>query len=538
MRRSPIQLGLVALASLGCVFAPARGEQPGSLRAAAELAPADTSVFAAVRTPMELMRTPTGEAVGRTLASFGLNETHFAFERMARELGFNGEHAARALLSERVTLVGRPAADETMHWVVETEVSREAVERIRQRLRPAPRKVASGRAILALERGRYHLAVFDRGERSVVVIAEAEADDLLLDIVRAQSRSPRNRGASDSLATSDVFRVIERLDAATDAFVFARDPSCERSWVGLSARVDERGAALEMMVQSPTLTPEDGPFRAWSHHQFDRLKDGAILAVLDRTNEEVLTLLIGDGNERAGLLPWDLPPQVAALGAQRLAMAVYPGGPVAPIELALALETDDVEAMSAVLEPVLPALVGRADASGRDASALPLRAMRTSPATGGPWSFLGWKRAPSVAWNYRVDAACNPGQQTGWWTIGLGPSSVERLSDAVSCTNEPREDESRVLRLPLLTVGVIRPTAFSREFRLGERAPEAAAVLEQIESLTWRGVRMRSDLALIQGELRLSDERVLAEEPSDDAGAASEGRVQTIEARTGRGGGR
>ncbi|MFT5423923.1 MAG: hypothetical protein ACI89L_001715 [Phycisphaerales bacterium] len=131
--------------------------------------PAGLTWLVQIERPATQIESEQGRSLAAAVAQTELmTQTSKAWSRLARTLG--GEHDALGLLGDRAQFiagsrsVGQP-------WAVSLEIDADHRRRLLARLKAFPRLHRDRRPISELEDGRYLLAVFDRGERAVVLLA-------------------------------------------------------------------------------------------------------------------------------------------------------------------------------------------------------------------------------------------------------------------------------------------------------------------------------------------------------------------------------
>ena len=263
-------------------------------------------------------------AAGRGLASMiadgGLMpETAEAWRGLATTREWSSEEAFDELLGRRFTLVMRglqsPAEAE---WAVLTEVSAATERRLRQRLQAAPRGSASGLAVLAVEDGRYELAI-GRGvpvdvdslpegvaPTVTVLLAPGGRSELFLEL--APSLVTRS-----GLATPPVPWRAGQRERDCDVVVMLREPAKGES----AARTLTLAATLERdgwdarVVCSPGLIWDSAerPVKPWSDAPVREFERDALVAVMS---------VSGSGLPAQGGLLSGLATPLAAFGLERL----------------------------------------------------------------------------------------------------------------------------------------------------------------------------------------------------------------------------
>lgn len=132
----------------------------GAVEAAAEL-PDDVDLVLVIDNASELRETPVGQSVRRFLAEAGgLDELTKAWTSLSQEIGWSEDVAFDRLFGRRVVLVSRTVGegDAARVWAVLSDVSVETEQRLKEKLRAAPRSIDAGHQILSVENGQYELA--------------------------------------------------------------------------------------------------------------------------------------------------------------------------------------------------------------------------------------------------------------------------------------------------------------------------------------------------------------------------------------------
>jgi hypothetical protein len=439
-----------------------------------------------------------------------------AWGELADALGATGEAAFDDLLGGRVVYLKRNPDDAPSSWALMSRVSPRTAERLRDRLRAAPRDILGGRPVLTIDGGRLSLLLGPEEDgRRVLLIGPGTARSLFDELGRTLDRGPER-----ALADTERFARVARLGRRGDAFLLAR-AAAEGGpvWVAALADVKPERIDTSFLVSLPSLVDRADSVRTWSRETFDELADDAFVLVLDLND-------VGDGSSAMpGLgLPFTLPDEVCSLMSDRLALLVRPGAD-APIELALAVETLDINDMAGPADALVEGLVRRMP--GGDGLGDRVAALRSTPASAirtvdlgralPALDEFGWEAGPWLSWRGRkTDEPCDPGQAPGWWTVGVGTRAVDELSEAVA-----RNPEG--VSLPWLSLGVVRPGATLRALeRAGVPSPDALAPLARVREIAWEALRMSEGVVVGLGRVELeSGAWAPAPEPGADADAVA-----------------
>lgn len=511
---------LVTLASmlwLAPVCAQARED---GLTHALRAVPADADFCLAVRDGASLRRTVPGRFIRDAFETFApRNEATrdaSTFATVVRSLGLESEDDPfDRLLGTSFVFVMRRADDGELGWALRSDVSKNTFAILRRELAPAPREVVNGRTLYSVEDGRFRMFVDRSEEGATLTIAPADSDALLREMLRA--------AGDESLTRRGVFPGSDTLLDEADALCYAdlsalSDEPDDRgpAWVGLTANVHDTQVAITALVRAPDLAgPADMPFRPWPARWFNELEPNAIALAFDRTNSEMLELVLGAPDEgRKGILPWQLPAEVSVFASHRAAAYVRArkgGG----LDMALAMETDDVRALANAIDNAMPELLA---CDERTYVGLPVSAVRTCDVDA-VTPLIGDRGQAQLAWNFRIAGDCNEDQESGWWAVGLGPSAVSALGRALSL--EPLVPEEQ--QLPLISKGVVRPSLLISAARdAGLDFGVEGALVARIHEVSWDEVFAGSDMGLAAITLSFHDDRgSLAGRPVDDEAPAA-----------------
>ena len=437
-----------------------------------------------------------------------------AWTDFAAELGWTTTQAFDALLGSRVTLVLRGVTPTgAAEWALVSEVTSDAERRLVAALRPAPRGTAGGLTVLAIERGKYELAIARGGwregaERPAVILLAPAEDRALFDELVPTLSAPR---AGDPDA--DDAAVTIRRPAAP---AFEGGPA-RTSTITLTARLDADGTGWTCRLLGDARSV--APVTPWSTAAFEGLQGGGLVTVMGVLGAPPLSEL----GEWFGVPGITLP--AGSLVGQRVALVVrgareHPLAPglasgavrlaahrhAAPSALAvtIAVEARDIPSLIPTADTVSASLVpflngerfAPLPAVEFDAGLLErsVRAVELTPGKGSLAS--GFGASPVFTWAFGRSCASFaqlagvktglPEGSPGWWVMSLAPAEAART---ITPTETVRDLLSREMPDPLqmqrLSVGVIRPADLESAPGV---PPELSAALRGgrwVESVRW-----------------------------------------------------
>lgn len=162
--------------------------QPDDPWALLQALPARVDAAVVVDRAADQLDAPPGRALSRLVDDTGMfAETTRAWRELAGALQLDDARALHALLGQRLTVIvdfespAFPMVLPTARWALVTEVDQATAARLRESLNASPRALKSGVPVLAVENGRFELAVVRRRGASggTLVLAPASAGSLL-----------------------------------------------------------------------------------------------------------------------------------------------------------------------------------------------------------------------------------------------------------------------------------------------------------------------------------------------------------------------
>jgi hypothetical protein len=478
--------------------------------------PATVDAVLVLKDAARQRRSEAGQALASLLGESGLmSRTAQAWEDLARTLDMEPEAAFDAILGSRVTVVlDGVAPGKAARWAMISEVRAETEERLRKRLRPAPRGLVDGQVVLAVENGRYELATARAaGDGRARLLLAPSGSEALFDAVMpvlAGRMCEHPLGATEAMSKAEAI-------GAGDVFLIVRVPATRAAADGADAQyivlsADQRGMGWDARcVASPgaLLGSDPGVLPAWSDAVFRGIQTGAMAAVMGPAAQPIplisaqtpvpaamVTALLGQAPETVG---------------DRWALVVRDesskAAPARGLSVTAAIQTKDTAAMATACERLLRAGAGdKGEAAGTTidrataeaAKAIPLDtrfAELTRPLLGRDPA-LSWSCGPRVgsgqAAHSGVQGVAAPASKPGWCTVSIGPgesapgkSTAAAVADGLAGAEEHGTVRSRV------SIGVVRPALLERALR-GMNLEQAAAIggFRHVESIQWDAWRM------------------------------------------------
>lgn len=459
-----------------------------------------------------------GSEPGRALAAAVREARSFAdlvkaWDGLARTLEWTGDRTFEALLGRRAALA-MSGLETRFQWVLTSAIDAAASQRLRDRLKPAPRGLVAGRVVLAVEDGGYELALTpgpaDMPGAVTLVLAPARHSGLFDQVVRAATGGgePLLAGspafaAAANVGVGDVFILHHR-----DLLAGRKDPLRRAHYLLASARLNKSGWSATLRASPGVLMDREKTRNVapWPGPVMERLSQGAVLLALGLGPAEATRVLRLDALAEA--LKRDT--ALSGLLAQRWMLGVWTGlcgdpGAHGAMTVAVAVDTPDVPALAVegdrvmtLLTPLLtaaPPAPGDTGFGGMFPSAVRTARSprRVSEGADAPVRALSWGYPPSpVPMPPGSDAGADP----GWWVVSLtvdggacaplggGETSlrwVRDLSSALRANPAVPGDKG------FLSMGLVRPGELAALLRAsGLDDTGALAPLRWLRSISWK----------------------------------------------------
>lgn len=509
-----------------------RAKEPVGAEAAVARLPRSAELIVVVDNAAEVRHAGLVQVVRSVLGP--MPELEKTWAGLSRDLGWAPDETFDRLLGTRVVLVARGVREggEADEWALISDISLGTDQRLVKRLEAAPKDIIAGYQLLAVEGGRYKLALHRRrgadGEMgSTAVLGPAEAPGLLAELISVVAEQ-----GPAAMAGTPACEAVLGMGPAS-AVLLQRDPG-PRGWedyTAVSLRRERAGLWVAgLAVRDAALREDLLRLPRTGSRAFEALAEGALAAAMEaRLPDEAG----GDGSRPVATLlrtlgvPHELRVQ---LGAEQAAVvrAVGPraeGGEAAQggVAVAMAMQVRDVAETAVLADRYLAALCGAVDPESGAAPqfggvapaalrVVPIspRAKMLRPLVGTAGGEMVWVIAPEHAG--KKDAG-----RGGWWVLGAGPSAdgsdasargtasvVRSLASCVAAGSGAEEPGAR----RWLTRGVVRPAALAAALP-GSVWPEMGAAVQTVGLLRWEA------LVTDEGEIRgrLAIERA---EPSRD----------------------
>lgn len=205
-------------------LAPALADPPPLLTQAARL-PETVDVVFAIDDAEAQRSSPAGKALETFLTNTGaLRHAQGPWNGLARLLEFDKDTFKR-LFGTRVWIVGESREG---RWAVISVIDEQTRDRLRAALKPAPRRLVGKLPVMAVENGRFELALAPiKGDKRWMLVLAKTEHRRLLDGIAGDLINPK---ADGKLGQVPEFMLAERNLGAGDAFLMIRvhaDPKGE-----------------------------------------------------------------------------------------------------------------------------------------------------------------------------------------------------------------------------------------------------------------------------------------------------------------------
>ncbi|MEO0715778.1 MAG: hypothetical protein AAFY58_02175 [Planctomycetota bacterium] len=396
---------LLTVAALALGSTAARASQPAGPVEAANPIPA-ANIVVALDSLTTLRQHRAGQTVARALREGALfAATERAWSELAATLDLENEAALDALLGRHAMLAIDHARDaatndasDTFRWALISEVTRDTEDRLRRQLRPVPRAMLAGRALLTLERGAYELTSLrpePGATHATIVLAPAGSRDWLATVVEALD-------AAKPTVEEPGLRVIVREGASLGTTFRAEAVPTDR---GVRIKIDRESQLRNSMNAMNRPMPDEAPIAQCS--------DGGAWGLLETLLRRIEPALGSAFTESARQI---------TTGSVALFIWESPLDDRPAIDIGLAVHVTDRVAAAAIGDAAMEAV---ADTLAGSRRRLPMiesftgafpdadRSIRTAVA-GNRWIEPGHA---SIAWRLRETEP--PDQPDTWWLAAV-----------------------------------------------------------------------------------------------------------------------
>lgn len=437
--RAIVIVGVLFVCAL-CPIAAARGDDPVGV--AASMVPRDVDTFVLVHDGAGLRRDLSGRTLdallklgsARPVLGDGTEESMIErWESFGRRLGLESDKAFDVLLGSNVYFVSR-GWGAGRSWALVSEVSKRTSRKLSKLLDAAPRRVVKGLGVLEIEQGSFWLATRPRKigeEDGWLLLIGPRLQPELFD----QLAETLGRARADSLASDRAFVRAAAMSDRAEIVCFSR-MNARNDWLVLTAEHDGRVVRGRVLARVSDIN--DGrPVPVWSRLAFDRIADGALLAVAGWD--------LGDPIDRWTSLPVraqrsliEGEPAAEAVIGPRYIGVVQPGEEQ-PFAMASAVETTDVPRLAKVTDDVIARLLARVgpeqevEPEALDYGGLAPTAMRSHGVPGLATPALAGllTENPRLSWRHVEGGSLNGQEGSGWWLVGLDEGAVAELARAI-----------------------------------------------------------------------------------------------------------
>jgi hypothetical protein len=440
---------LLVLAAVCLPPGAARAQPLPSVLDAAGAIPMDADLVLVIENASDLRSTAVAAAAAGLFGADGLlGDSRIAWRALAAELGWTEDEAFDRLLGRRVVLVARGIEKpDTSRWVLLSQVSMETDRRLKERLKAAPRGIAQGQQMLAIEQGRYELTSFRLAEKR----SKDREDDRAVTMLLAPA------GRSELLDAMLEQRVKKQvpLRPLRGEPVFAEASKLGEPEILLLARLGDRGVAgaawPDFAILSASRRIIAGEPMQWtvrvalrerarqqeliaaglsSDAAFNALSPASLLAVVQMAP---LATIFGHSlpfDDPLTNLPWPQRAMELFTGRQIIRVHAVTGeepGAVPGLACTLAMQATDGRALAEVLDPSIATFFAEVEraAGQRDDTTPPfpnfagtaphaMRSLGVELGNAGPLVGVTGSGL-SAAWTFPM---CRDGSRT-WWTLAM-----------------------------------------------------------------------------------------------------------------------
>jgi hypothetical protein len=438
------------------VLQPVDREELARLPAAAQCVVAVSDVHAA-------RATPAGQALEQFLAEVGSwDRSKQAWDALGTSLGFAPGEAVARLTSGRVLFAASGIDTPTPMHALLGAIPADVERRVRERLRPVPRKIESQTPVLSLEGGAFSVATSlgEAADRANLLIAPRASQALF----EALLPSLAGHTPKLTLAMTSAWPSLAGLPAGGIEALFSQPATATSPARTFALSGDFTSNIVDArFVASPDMLAEPATHPAWPAHAVELLSRDALLMVagsprLDQPapagsvdlfahpDRTLLATMLGN----LRLTP-ELKAHISGIAMFAAQADPAPAAGPTPLALSAAVPVDDVGAVIGAGDAFMAKFAGAADlvkAGGPLAGASPdaVRVLTVSakelPLLAGAFGAGSGGRG-AVGWGF-VRSNADPAK--GWWVLcvrgGEGQESgavagVQELSAALA---EPLDD--------------------------------------------------------------------------------------------------
>lgn len=451
-----------ACAALAAASSLARAEDSPQIMA--RMVPGDVDLFLSVSDAGQWRRMALGgpmQAVLRTVLD--REDAGASWADFAKQLDLESEEAFDLILGRQVTFIERSSGRTGGSvWAIISTVDRKTERILRRQLKPVPREMRGGKAIMSLEGGRFRLAISSGATQSTLFLGPALAPELFDQITSDQR--PR---VGRSLADQPHFRTLAQMDQQASALLLARMPDATGGWLGIMAKPTWNSLELDFFIRSPSLAKATTSITPWSRTLALELDHDSFLAAVEWPAADEFEL--SAFNIIRPFLP-AMPvvfTQPGLIDGRRA--IVIDASDSALARATLALESRDIRALAkkgdqfiaasfAAMFPGVDA-ARTLDMQGQFPAAT--RSVDLSSSMGQVLPAI-FDAGPVLSWQYvdrpTTDLQTEP--QAGWWAIGSDTAQVNRVTMALGELRKSAEVEA-----PWVSVGAARPRALLDEIK-------------------------------------------------------------------------
>jgi hypothetical protein len=462
--------------------------------------PTGVDTVLVVRDARLFRQAPVGQAA-QTIADdlLSLPRTRKAWAELAAMLDLQQDVAFDEILGQRIVFVERDAIDDEhpAQWTIVCDVRPNIADALRTKLKAAPRRILEGVPLLAIEEGRFDMAVVGKAETSRVVLAPARSNKLMEEIARRLEGGP-----GDVFIRTDPARRLDALGAGggdpVRAVFYRRFEDAGGDgidWIGGVVRLDPFALRSEFVLRTNELDHEVPPT---SIELFDALRQDSLLTIVETIDPHAL-----EDNAPGKLfldrIQFQVNSMLARTGATRYAVSlrgVGAGGLSAAIGVQTPSAADAAPAIDDVMNELLLMLATQAGLGAWDFDFQGLQPAAERVADlGGRFRLLGG--APlTVRWESHDDQ---------WWVASLPGPAGQHMTEAIDA-------QANVVMRRWLVVGSARPAQLLEALAVsmpgwGNEVPSPLKGFSQIEEVTWTAWQQSENEVLGRFEIEVARDR-------------------------------